>query len=85
MGGGRQRANPGQRRDGDAGGRVHAEVDGDQSRSVQGIGIELLQREVDADDFETGGLQKCGGRGQVERLAAQFVRVDQNGLERQLR
>jgi len=65
MSGGRQRSNPGQRRDGDAGGGVHAQVDGYQSRTVQGIGIELLQGEVDADDFESGGFQKCGGRGQV--------------------
>jgi|GEM_PF-1610143 len=75
-----QRPNLEQRGNGDTGGGVHTQMNRHQSRTAQDIGIELLQREVEADDVEAGSFQQCRRVGQVERLAAELVRVDECGL-----
>ena len=66
---------------GDAGGGMHADIQRHQAGIPEQVGVELLQRKVEAGHRKTLVLEHGGRLGQGERLAPQFVRVDQHDPE----
>ncbi len=53
----------------------------DESRTDELLRCELLQREIDAFDVEPGADEPRRRRSQRERLAPQFIRIDEDDLE----
>ena len=70
--------------DRDARGGVHADVDRHEAGAGEGVGIERLQRKIDARHLQARPFQPCGGLCERERLAPQFVRIDEHRLERSI-
>src|SRR5206468_3599826 len=52
--------------------------------AAENAGIKRLQRKVDARHLEARLFQPCGGLRERERLAPQFVRIDEHRLERRI-
>ena len=78
---GSELSDSGQGFDRDSGRGMHACVERYQPRRSQDLGLELLERKVDAAYREAVAPQPSRGLGQGERLPPQFVRVDQDDLE----
>ena len=72
----------GQGFDRNAGRGMHAHVKRHQARILQSLGIELLERKIDAAHREALALQPRGRLGQGERLPPQLIGVDEDDLER---
>ena len=59
---------------------MHRQIERDQVRALDYLVQQRLARGVDAPDVDTGLPQRGGGRGEPERLAAEVVRRNQQGL-----
>ncbi len=62
----------------DARGGVHGDIDRHQMGTAQHLGLQTLQREIETMHLATGALEPGGRFGQAERLAADFVGIDQD-------
>jgi len=59
-------------------GGVHRDIDSDQIGAGQHLGFEHLQRQIETLDLAALAFQPRGRLGQAERLAAEFVGIDQD-------
>src|SRR5690348_5906142 len=63
----------GKKFDGEASGRMHGNVKGNERRAADDFFAERLAGEVEANDFVAARAKPCGGRGQAEWLAAKLI------------
>ena len=73
----------GQGLDRDAGGGMHAHMNRHQARISQDVGIELLQRKIEACHRKALALEQRRRLRQAKRLPPQFIGVDEDDLEGQ--
>ncbi len=57
---------------------VHGQIDGDHAGAAQHLGVEAIERQIQAVHPKSGPLQPGGGLGEPERLTAELVGVDQS-------
>ena len=65
----------------DAGGGMHAHIKSHQVRIFQDVGIELLQRKIEASHRKALALQQGSRLRQGKRLPPQFIGIDEDDLE----
>ncbi len=67
-----------QRLERDARRGVHGQIDGDHAGAAQHLGVEAIERQIQAVHPKSGPFQPGGGLGEPERLTAELVGVDQS-------
>jgi hypothetical protein len=60
---------------------VHRDIDGHKIGSAQHLRVEAFDRQVEAIDDDTFGLQQRRRFRETERLATDFVRIYQNHFQ----
>ena len=76
----RRRANAGKGLDGDARRGVHAEMERDHARALEGLRVEPLDGEIDAAHLEARISQPRRGLGERKGLTAELVGVEEDDL-----
>ena len=61
---------------------MHREVDSDQASAADFIRVDPVKRKVNRADVIPSRSQHCGGFGQSERLAPEFVSRNKDGVHR---
>lgn len=73
-------ADGGKKLDGEASGRMHGNVKGNERRASDDFFAKRLAGKVEASDFVAARAKPCRGRSKAERLAAKLISRDENDL-----
>lgn len=75
----------GKKLDGEASGRMHGNVKGNERRAADDFFAERLAGEVEANGFVAARAKPCGRRGQAERLAAKLISRNEDNSHSRVR